>query len=301
MLPVLSIITPIYNGERFIDRYSHSLLRIDPKNRYKVEIILIDDGSTDNSLNRIRQYESEQEGFNSITVIHQENGGSAAAKNTGLNQAVGKWILFLDVDDELANDPMDSVMDAQQETCLLYPVEIIKNGLKHKRFNPPNIKQSKLYDLFTAQNPLTQSSIIFKKETLIKYFDINKRYLEDWLFWLKNLRIFDHYKIIHNHTIALIHAHDENKSSQYRQIGVYRSMIAKEILDTKNISLTAKQKHNLIIQYRIGRILSHNEKSYRDFFRYPCNTSLWFKLLIYSFFYKSFKQFDYYQSHETEL
>lgn len=90
-----SIIIPIYNCSKYIKRCIDSILNQKHQN---YEIILIDDGSTDDS-NVICNYYKEKYEF--IHVIQQKNRGVSAARNIGLNNAIGKYIIFLDIDDYL--------------------------------------------------------------------------------------------------------------------------------------------------------------------------------------------------------
>lgn len=91
----VSVIIPVYNTEEYLDECLQSILNQSLK---EIEIICIDDGSTDNSLNILKLYESLD---NRITVISQENHGQGYARNRGLEIANGKYIYFMDSDDEI--------------------------------------------------------------------------------------------------------------------------------------------------------------------------------------------------------
>lgn len=96
--PKISIIVPVYNLENFIENTVAMLTSQTYKN---LEIILIDDGSTDNSLEicqRLAKSDSR------IVVIHQENSGVSAARNTGIKLSTGEYIGFCDGDDSIEND-----------------------------------------------------------------------------------------------------------------------------------------------------------------------------------------------------
>ena len=89
----ISIIVPIYNKEVYIERALKSIINQTYKN---IEIILIDDGSTDNSKKICQKY---IEKYSNIKYIYKENGGVASARNRGLQEATGKYIGFVDPDD----------------------------------------------------------------------------------------------------------------------------------------------------------------------------------------------------------
>ena len=92
-MDLISIIVPVYNAEKYLNRCIDSVLNQTYKN---IELILINDGSTDNSLNICQDYANKD---NRIKVITQENSGVAVARNKGIEVATGEYIMFLDSDD----------------------------------------------------------------------------------------------------------------------------------------------------------------------------------------------------------
>ena len=91
--PIVSVIIPVYNAEKFLKQCLNSVISQTLK---EIEIICVDDGSTDNT-NAILKAFSEKD--QRITVIHQQNAGAGAARNNGLRRAKGKYLSFLDADD----------------------------------------------------------------------------------------------------------------------------------------------------------------------------------------------------------
>lgn len=89
----VSVIIPIYNAEEHLRQCLDSIVN---QTMTDVEIICVDDGSVDSSLEILREYERND---SRIRVICQENGGAGVARNTGLRQAAGEYLLFLDADD----------------------------------------------------------------------------------------------------------------------------------------------------------------------------------------------------------
>ena len=110
--PVISIIIPVYNSERYIHRCIDSVLR---QTYPDYELILVDDGSSDLSGEICDSFANKD---NRIKVIHQKNSGVSSARNTGITIAKGKYITFCDSDDELwpdylavmSNEPEDEEM-----------------------------------------------------------------------------------------------------------------------------------------------------------------------------------------------
>lgn len=93
-----SIIIPIYNSEKYIEKCISSILKQTYKN---FEILIINDQSNDSSLNKISSFNDER-----IKIINQLNSGVSAARNNGLKNAIGEYILFVDSDDYLTNDKL---------------------------------------------------------------------------------------------------------------------------------------------------------------------------------------------------
>src|SRR4030095_10925317 len=88
--PLVSVVIPAYNSERFVDEALESVLR---QSHQRLEVIVVDDGSTDGTGARVRAY------GNQVRYIHQVNAGVGAARNKGLAAATGDYIAFLDADD----------------------------------------------------------------------------------------------------------------------------------------------------------------------------------------------------------
>lgn len=101
----LSIIIPVYNVEKYLDDCLKSIIK-----QYieEIEIILIDDGSTDKSGYICDKYSKDYE---YIHVIHKENGGLSSARNVGIKEARGEYIWFVDSDDYIANNAIVKIMD----------------------------------------------------------------------------------------------------------------------------------------------------------------------------------------------
>lgn len=101
--PLISVIVPVYNSEKYLNKCIDSII----SQTYKeLEIILVDDGSTDNSGKICDDFKLRD---NRIVVIHQMNKGLSAARNAGLMTATGEYITFVDSDDYIENDTYENV------------------------------------------------------------------------------------------------------------------------------------------------------------------------------------------------
>lgn len=105
-MPKISVIMPVYNGAKYLKK---SLESISNQTFTDVEVICVDDGSTDNSLEVLNDL---KEKYDFIRVIEQENQGSGKARNTGMENAIGEYIAFLDADDIFIDeDALDTMYD----------------------------------------------------------------------------------------------------------------------------------------------------------------------------------------------
>ena len=108
-MPKVSVIIPVYRAEKFIHECIESVLN---QTHTDLELILVDDGSPDNSGAICDEYALKD---NRIKVFHQQNGGVCAARNKGLDMATGDYILFLDSDDYMPKDALETLYnDATQ-------------------------------------------------------------------------------------------------------------------------------------------------------------------------------------------
>lgn len=105
-MPYFSVILPIYNVEKYLERCIKSVL----ENSYDdYEIILVDDGSTDHSGTICDEYEVKSD---CIKVLHKKNGGLSSARNAGLEVAEGQYIFFVDSDDWITPDALQAIYEA---------------------------------------------------------------------------------------------------------------------------------------------------------------------------------------------
>lgn len=107
---LISIIVPVFNNESLIGKCIESIINQTYKNW---ELIIVDDGSTDNSLYECKKYEDKD---SRIKVIHQENQGVSRARYNGFKCAKGKWITFVDSDDTIPEDALESYLSVMSDS-----------------------------------------------------------------------------------------------------------------------------------------------------------------------------------------
>ena len=188
-----SIIIPIYNGEKFIDRCLQSI----SAQTYKdFEVVLIDDGSQDTSLEKCSRWAAQD---TRIKVFPKANGGVSSARNLGLSKAINEWVCFVDVDDELCPDYLESFFDG----IACYNADMYICGFKvvhHKNqviyeIGSSVYKSSQFLDLYTEYQPQGKFGIpwnkCFRKKIVDQHhlhFDIKTKRAEDELFNLQFLK-----------------------------------------------------------------------------------------------------------------
>ena len=112
LAPIVSVIVPIYNVEKYLEECVDSILG---QTFRAMEIILVDDGSSDSSGKIADEYEARD---NRVCVIHKENGGQSSARNAGIQIAQGEYIYFCDADDYIASNAIEILYDTAKKNDL---------------------------------------------------------------------------------------------------------------------------------------------------------------------------------------
>ena len=166
----LSIIIPVYNVEAFVGRCIESCLKQD-LSPSEYELLIVNDGSQDGSMNVVRQYARQYE---NIRIIEQENKGLSAARNAGLSQAKGEYVWFVDSDDDVNGDELKMLVDFaidKKLDVLCFDIRVIKQGLPTVTYPNHKNKCRKIYDGqdFFANVAMPPSSCValYRKDFLI--------------------------------------------------------------------------------------------------------------------------------------
>ena len=167
--PKVSIIIPIYNTEKYLKKCLNSITNQSYKN---LEIILIDDGSTDNSGKIADEYAKKD---TRIKVIHQKNAGQSAARNRGLKIASGEYISFVDSDDEIAKT---FIKDLLQPSLSSKEVSITVCGIRYKRLNQQSTENVYINHIRPIRKQESQKAYILYLLTIDgrMYSSVNKLY-----------------------------------------------------------------------------------------------------------------------------
>ena len=183
--PKISIIIPVYNVEQYLMQCLDSVVNQTYKN---LEIILVNDGSTDNSGKICDEYNLKD---SRIKVVHKENGGISSARNEGLKLSTGSYVAFVDADDYLEKQYIEKLVetDADIAVCSFYkeyPFNSEKNIIINKK--TLKTKDEFIYDILSFQKALGCAwgklfNTKFLKENNI-FFNENLKVAEDAEFCL---------------------------------------------------------------------------------------------------------------------
>lgn len=183
----VSVIVPIYNTEKYLDKCLNSIVN---QTLDDIEIILINDGSTDSSKEIISKYKKD---YKNIIVIDKQNGGIGKARNDGMKRATGEYITFVDSDDYIHKNMFKvyyeyaKKYDMDMVTGLYYKVKNGKETLfNSSRFKTGNVKTSPSILFSIEYGPCVK---FYKREMVVNnniLFEENKKY-EDMPFVSKCL------------------------------------------------------------------------------------------------------------------
>lgn len=183
----VSIIVPVYNVFKKLDRSISSLIN---QSFRDIEIILVDDGSTDDSGELCDKYAADD---NRIKVIHKVNGGVSSARNTGIEAATGEYIMFVDSDDytdERSCEVMLNAIENYGVDMIVSSYNTVYNGKVMKHICPEKVYES-VYDIKDDFRLIYLDCFLnspwnklFKRELIKNKFDENMPYFEDYYFVL---------------------------------------------------------------------------------------------------------------------
>lgn len=183
---LISIVVPVYNGMQYISRCLDSLVA---QTFQSIEIIAVDDGSKDESYKLLKEYSNID---NRVKVFTKENGGVSSARNYGLNQAQGDYIMFVDIDDYVdvticQKLYSEIIKGFDYVVCGYKKIESfgIKEVLPAEGYENDNVFQNQFKLLLNQAAIYTPWGKLFKRALIKEEFDKNRNIGEDFEFNLK--------------------------------------------------------------------------------------------------------------------
>ena len=287
----ISIIIPIYNGEKFISKCLDSIF----KSNYNLnlfDVIIINDGTPDNTLKVVEKYLSS---FNNISVYSQENKGLGEARNFGLKKAKGQYIWFVDQDDWISNGAIDRISNI---------ISVKNPDILFFDYTYPNGKKSSIEDYGISSGEYSGIKFLNKKNVespvwqyvininhIRKYnFNFYPEYHEDSLFtpivlFLASSVIYDNnvnyiYNLRHDSTTTSSNPlkHCNDLLTVTKKLTKFQDEYSKNYLEKKIIS-----KYISIPFFSIYYYFSKLDRKDQSIISKSISISLFFQLIRYNF------------------
>lgn len=255
----VSVIIPIHNNENYLSDCINSILFQSMIDR--IEIICVDDGSTDKSLDLINRFREQNE---NIVIIHQENKGAGFARNHGLEVATGQYIMFIDGDDFYADNHSieklyNCIIEKKKDICYgnmfrMYKDRIVRKMEHDRKYS--NFDYEGLIQTDRFAYPFIHVLCIYNKEFLknnkLEY--PNRKRGEDGVFCAEALRCTS--EIYHINEPIYVHRITESKRLFRYEIAIDYVESWKTIIDRSGIGTLCKAYANLAsIELRIFAML----------------------------------------------
>lgn len=228
---MISVIIPVYNAEKTISRTLDSFLN---QNYDQYEIICINDGSTDNTVEIINKYIIKHK---NISLISKNNEGPSSARNLGLKKSKGQYVMFADADDTVSNDCLKVMSNYMNKyDVIISGFSRIINGKKID-YIPESNKKLSLED-FLVQNYMFWSPC-FKliNKSCIKFeFDESLIISEDLKFWVNNAKFFKNYKYLKISTYNYFMNDSSSTTSKNYDLKEEKSLDAMAMLTNESTS-----------------------------------------------------------------
>ena len=228
MKPLLTVVIPVYNVEKYLNRCIESILLQEWKN---YDILLVDDGSTDRSPQICDDY---VKAYDFISVIHKENGGLSEARNTGISQAKGEYVYFPDSDDWIEPDTfiaLAEALESQDFDIISFNREFVK-GEEYAIISEPEVTQ-----VFGGKDAFVQ---------MLKH---------SYITGFANDKIYRKSLFIDNNILFPSRKYYEDLGTNY-----------KLFLSTQKVYATNQKYYHYLIDNPDSITQSWNEKKFRDMF-----------------------------------
>lgn len=179
-VPLVTVIVPAFNASAYIEETLNSILC---QTHGNCETIVIDDGSTDTTVDIVSTYGQK------IRLVKQDNKGAAAARNRGAHEARGEWLAFLDADDLWAPSKLEKQLSSLGSRGWCYTdTEFIggaNNGLRDSHFTTKY--QGNVLEQLVQGNFISTSTVLIKRDIFEATggFDESLRSIQDWEFWTR--------------------------------------------------------------------------------------------------------------------
>lgn len=235
---LISIIVPVYNVESYLDR---CLISITNQSYENLQIILVDDGSTDISGELCEHWKQKD---SRVEVIHKKNGGLSSARNEGINHAIGSYVMFIDSDDYIDLETCQKFYECfSRHKADIYVGDYIQHtGIQEKIYIHPNLIKGEVYSNNEFIIKSIQTNSWYAPSCLNMY---DKKFLIDNNLYFENGRI-------HEDVQMQIRLFLKSKEIFYVGFPFYHYVIRPGSIMTSEKN--EKKKHDSLLNYSEWRI-----------------------------------------------
>lgn len=283
MQPKISVIIPIYNVEKYLRETLESVINQTLK---EIEIILVNDGSTDNSLEIAEEYKRKDQ---RIKLINQENSGLSVARNVGIENSTGQYILFVDSDDYLELNTLNECYNCYKNKkvdLIYFEARPFLDGI-NKKIN---------YNCYQKQG-IIEENRIYSGEEFLKICLKNNIYTPSACLYLirkdllKDLRFFP--KIYHEDDLFTTKLLLKVEKVYYIAKKFYNRRYRIDSITTKKISLDHIRSRYIIFK-ELEKLLLEQENEKKELIRKVIRNEI--NIIVSSSMFNSFEENKYYKN-----
>ena len=258
-MPKLSIIIPAYNAEKYINECIDSILRNSQNSLNQTEIIVINDGSTDHTLEKLEKYKE----YKNIHIYTTKNQGVSAARNYGIKLAKGNWITFIDADDKVTEGFIDEhIIKLKDNTLLKTKILTSENANSIKKVKSASIQQL-LLKINYGEIPAFIVSYFYKKD-IVKYIQFNEKihFMEDSLFLIEYLKKTDEIQCLETNQTPYLYNNNQDSASNSSENAVRNILDAEKVFllrfNNQDVNQNKVQSYKFkIYENQISKIQKH--------------------------------------------
>lgn len=250
-MPKVSIIIPTYNREEYISETIESLLH---QTYRDFEIIVVNDGSTDNTIKKLEQFGSK------IKLINQSNSERAVSRNNGVKNSTGEYVAFVDSDDIWFKNKLEKqteVLDNNKDIILVYGQSYRINENSQKTKTAKRQKEGfsgTVFENLLFRNFIPSPTPIIRRDYFNKTYGFQTKYIpyEDWEYWIRFSLLGKFYFLKEPLAYYRIHKLQSVKLTSAEKIENVTNLLLEDSFKLKETSVEIKRKSLGLANLRFG-------------------------------------------------
>lgn len=245
---LVSVVIPVYNGEKYIEECLESVYQ---QTYRPIEVVVVDDGSTDNSLEVIENSPGEKK------IISQQNKDVSHARNTGVQNASGEFIAFLDQDDLWHHEKLEKQIQAFSDNpevdlvfsdLIKFNDEGKKRRAKDRHKYASRLNDQNLFEMLVRKNVLMPSGVMVRKKSFVRagMFDAQFKTCGDYEMWLRMAAKGMKFRYLPE-PLTLYRQHEENNSKKIEIMNEDRLKAVRKIFSLRELSPAQKKLEKIAL------------------------------------------------------